>query len=186
MKKIVVGISGASGMPLAIRLLKILKNISDVETHLVITKGGEMTLLQETSMSIKEVCLLADVVYDYHNIGASIASGTFQVDGMIVIPCSMKTVAGIAHGYSDNLLLRACDVMIKEQRKLILVARETPLSPIHLDNLAYLSKLSHVMIMPPVLTYYHLPQTIEDMEIHCIGKLLSPFGIEVNHFQRWK
>lgn len=186
MKRIIVGISGASGLPLAIRLLKVLKELPEIETHLVMTQGGAMTLFQETVMSVDEVHALADVVYDWRNIGASIASGTFQVDGMIVIPCSMKTVAGIAHGYSDNLLLRACDVIIKEQRKLILVARETPLSPIHLDNLAYLSKMPNVMIMPPVLTYYHLPQTIEDMEIHCIGKLLSPFGIELKNFRRWK
>ena len=104
MKKIIVGISGASGMPLAIHLLKELKANPSIETHLVLTKGAEMTILQETKISIKDVYSLADVVYDNHNIGASIASGTFQVDGMIVIPCSMKTVAGIAHGYSDNLL----------------------------------------------------------------------------------
>lgn len=186
MKKIVIGISGASGIPLAICLLKVLRELPDIESHLVMTKGAEMTALQETDMSIKDIHALADVVYDCHDIGASIASGTFQVDGMIVVPCSMKTVAGIAHGYSDNLLLRACDVMIKEQRRLILVARETPLSSIHLDNLTYLSRLPHVMIMPPVLTYYHLPQTIEDMEIHCIGKILSVFGIELKNFQRWK
>ena len=172
MKKIVVGISGASGMRLAIQLLKELKANPNVETHLVLTKGAEITILQETKISIEDVYSLADVVYDNHNIGASIASGTFQVDGMIVIPCSMKTVAGIAHGYSDNLLLRACDVMIKEQRKLILVTRESPLSSIHLDNLAYLSKIHTVMIMPPMLTYYNLPESIEDIERHLIVKFL--------------
>ena len=186
MKKIIVGISGASGMPLAIHLLKELKANPSIETHLVLTKGAEMTILQETKISIEDVYSLADVVYDNHNIGASIASGTFQVDGMIVIPCSMKTVAGIAHGYSDNLLLRACDVMIKEQRKLILVTRESPLSSIHLDNLAYLSKIHTVMIMPPMLTYYNLPESIEDMERHLIGKVLSQFDIEINNFKRWK
>ena len=105
---------------------------------------------------------------------------------MIVVPCSMKTVAGIAQGYSDNLLLRACDVMIKEQRKLILVTRESPLSSIHLANLLSLSQLHHVMIMPPMLTYYNLPQTIEDMERHMIGKMLSQFDIEVPCFKRWQ
>lgn len=186
MKKIVVGISGASGMPLAIRLLKTLQEQKNVEIHLVISRGAEMTILQETNMTIEEVKELADVVYDNENIGASIASGTFETDGMIVIPCAMKTVAGIAHGYSDNLLLRACDVMIKEQRKLILVTRESPLSSIHLDNLSYLSKISNIIIMPPMLTYYNLPQTIEDMEIHLIGKILSQFNLEVKNFKRWQ
>lgn len=186
MKRIVVGLSGASGMPLAIRLLKELHNNNDVEVHLVISRGAEMTIQQECQMSIDEIKQLADVVYDQNNIGASIASGTFQSDGMIVIPCAMKTVAGIAHGYSDNLLLRACDVMIKEQRQLILVTRETPLSPIHLDNLSYLSRLPKVVIMPPMMSYYQCPQTIEDMEIHLIGKILARFDIEVENFKRWK
>lgn len=186
MKRIVVGISGASGMPLAVRLLQELHDNKDVEVHLVITRGAKLTIAQECRTSLDKIEQLADVVYDQSHIGASIASGTFQTDGMIVIPCSMKTVAGIAHGYSDNLLLRACDVMIKEQRQLILVARETPLSPIHLDNLAYLSKLSNIIIMPPMMSYYQCPQTIEDMEIHLIGKILARFDIEVNNFKRWK
>lgn len=114
MKRIVVGLSGASGMPLAVRLLTELHKNNNVEVYLVISRGAEMTIQQECKMSIDEIKELADVVYDQNNIGASIASGTFQSDGMIVIPCAMKTVAGIAHGYSDNLLLRACDVMIKE------------------------------------------------------------------------
>lgn len=186
MKKIVVGMSGASGMPLAVRLLKELKKQSDVETHLVMTKSAELTIVQECQETIEEIKMLADFVYDNQSIGASIASGTFDVTGMIVIPCSMKTVAGIRCGYSDNLLLRACDVMIKEQRPLILVARESPLSAIHLDNLAYLSHLPYVMIMPPMLTYYHLPKTIEDMELHLIGKILSRLNIEIKEFKRWK
>lgn len=186
MKRIVVGISGASGMPLAIHLLKVLRTNPDVETHLVISTGAQMTILQETNMAIADVLALADYVYDNHNVAASIASGTFETAGMIVVPCSMKTVAGIAHGYSDNLLLRSCDVTIKEQRQLILVTRESPLSPIHLENLTCLSRLHHVMIMPPMLTYYNLPQTIEDMEIHMIGKILSQFGIEVDQFKRWQ
>lgn len=185
MKKIVVGLSGASGMPLAIHLLKELKRY-DVEIHLVMSRGAQMTIEQETSLSIDEVKALADVVYDNHNIGASIASGTFDVAGMIVVPCSMKTVAGIAHGYSDNLLLRACDVMIKEKRPLILLTRESPMSSIHLDNLSYLSHIANIVIMPPMLTYYNHPKSIEDMERHFIGKVLSRFGIEIDNFQRWQ
>lgn len=186
MKKIVVGISGASGIPLAVRLLKELQKHPDVETHLVYTFGAVSTIAQECQQTLEEIKALADVVYDNRDIGASIASGTFVVEGMIVIPCSMKTIAGIRSGYTDNLLLRACDVMIKEKRKLILVARESPLSPIHLDNLSYLSHLSSVMIMPPMMTYYQLPQSIEDMEIHIIGKILAQFDMEVDRFQRWK
>ena len=185
MKKIVIGISGASGMPLAYHLLKELKK-HDVEIHLVISNSSLMTIPYECEHSVEDFYNLANVVYDYSNIGASIASGTFQVDGMIIIPCSMKTVAGLAHGYSDNLLLRAGDVMIKEKRKLILVTREAPLSPIHLDNLSYLSKLSNIYIIPPVLSYYNHPQTIEDMETHLIGKILSPFDIHVENFKTWQ
>lgn len=186
MKKIVVGMTGASGMPLAVHLLREMNQHPDIETHLVISSGAEMTIAQECQDSLTEIKKLADVVYDNQNIGSSIASGTFQVDGMIVIPCSMKTIAGIRSGYTDNLLLRACDVMIKEQRPLILIARESPLSAIHLDNLSYLAKIPGIMIMPPMLTYYQLPKTIEDMEIHIIGKILSRFQIELKQFKRWK
>lgn len=186
MKKIVVGISGASGMPLALHLIKVLSLEKNVEVHLVITDGAKKALLEECNMHDEQISRYANITYDIKNIGASIASGTFDVEGMIVIPCTMKTLAGIAHGYSDNLLLRACDVMIKEKRKLILVARETPLSPIHLDNMAYLSRLPQVSILPPVLSYYHHPQTIDEMERHLIGKMLAPFEIEVDGFQRWQ
>lgn len=186
MKRIVVGISGASGMPLAIRLLKELRHHQDVEVHLVMTHSAQVTIAQECHETLEEITALADVVYDNMNIGASIASGTFEVDGMVVIPCSMKTIAGIRSGYTDNLLLRACDVMIKEQRPLILIARESPLSSIHLDNLAYLAKIPGIMIMPPMLTYYQLPKTIDDMEIHIVGKILSRFNITVDQFKRWK
>lgn len=185
-KRIVIGISGASGIPLAIACLKALKKNDNYETHLVITKGSELTIPSETNMTIDEVKALADVFYDNNNLGASIASGTFDTVGMIIVPCSMKTISGIAHGYSDNLLLRASDVTIKEQRKLILVARETPLSPIHLDNLSYLSKLQNVMIMPPMLTYYNNPESIEDMERHIVGKILHQFDIEIDNFKRWE
>lgn len=186
MKKIVVGISGASGVPLAIHLLKQLKALPDVETHLVLTEGAKMTILQESKYRIAEVENLADIIYDNKNIGASIASGTFEVDGMIVIPCSMKTLAGITYGYSDNLLLRACDVQIKEQRTLVLVTRETPLSMIHMKNMLELSKISSIHIMPPMLTYYNHPETIEDMEIHIIGKILKKFQISIPNFKPWK
>jgi len=185
MRRIVVGISGASGMPLAICLLQELRKQPEVEVHLVISYGAEATIAAETSYTIEQIRAMAEVNYDNQNIGGAIASGSFTTEGMIVIPCAMKTIAGVAHGYADNLLLRACDVMIKEKRKLLLVARETPLSPIHLDNLAYLARLQNVMIIPPMLTYYNQPQSVADMEIHLVGKILRQFDIEVNGFKPW-
>ncbi len=183
-KRLVVGMSGASGAALGIGLLEVLREYPDWETHLIMTKGAEKTILQETQHTPPEVMALADVVYDLNNIGASVASGTFKVEGMVVVPCSMKTVAGIATGYSDNLLLRAADVTIKERRKLILVARESPFSPIHLRNMLSLSDMG-VSILPPMLTYYNHPASVEDMTNHMIGKMLNYFGVEYRNFKRW-
>lgn len=181
--RLIVGMSGASGIPIALELLRQLKKKS-VETHLVYTKGAEMTLSQESRLSRKELHAMADVVYDNQNIGAAIASGTFRTAGMIAVPCSMKTVAGIVSGYSDNLLLRAADVTIKERRKLVLVAREAPLSTIHLRNLYEISKLGAVVI-PPVLSYYNHPDSVEACTAHIAGKILDQFGIEGEQFCRW-
>lgn len=185
MKKVVVGLSGASGMPLAIKLLQELKK-HQCEIHLVATKSALMTLKMENNKDAGALKSLCDHYYENDNIGAAIASGTFKNDGMIIVPCSMKTIAGIAHGYSDNLLLRSADVMIKEKRKLVLVIRETPLSAIHLDNMAYLAKLSNLYIMPLVMSYYNKPQSIEDMEYHLIGKILDIFELESDNFKRWQ
>ena len=184
-KRLIIGVSGASGAPLALRLLEELKNVPEVETHLCITKGGEMTIEEECNMSVNQFCAKADAVYDINNIGASIASGTYKTMGMIVCPCSMKTVAGIAHGYSDNLLLRAADVVIKEQRKLVLVTRESPLSKIHLDNMAYLSGLNNVFILPPVISYYSHPKSLEEIEKQIVGRILDRFDIEAG-LKRWE
>ena len=184
MRRIVVGISGGSGIPLAVELLRQLRSIEDVETHLVCTRGGEITAAQESDLSMDEICALADVVYDNKDIGAHIASGTFKTDGMVVVPCSMKTVAGICSGYTDNLLLRAADVTLKERRKLVLVARECPLNTIHLRNMYELSQMG-VEILPPMLTYYNHPKTVEDCTRHIVGKILDRFGIEGEDFRRW-
>lgn len=181
--RFVIGISGASGVPIAVEVLRQLHR-PEIETHLVYTRGAEITLGQETSFSREELNAMADVVYDNSNIGAAIASGTFCTAGMIVVPCSMKTVAGIVSGYSDNLLLRAADVTIKERRKLVLVARETPLSTIHLRNLYELSRMGAVII-PPVLSYYNHPDSVEACTAHIAGKVLDQFGIEAEHFCRW-
>lgn len=183
-KRLVIGMSGASGAILGIEVLKILRDNPEWETHLVISRGAEETILQETNYKIADVMALAHKAYNIKDIGESIASGTFKTEGMIVVPCSMKTVAGIASGYSDNLLLRAADVTIKEGRKLVLVAREAPLSRIHLKNMLTLSELGAIII-PPMVTYYNKPTTLEDMNRHIIGKVLDRFGIEVDGFKRW-
>lgn len=183
--RIIVGISGASGIPLTIELLRQLQNQELVEIHLVYSKAAELTLRQETKLTLEELCDMADVVYDNENIGATLASGSFQTKGMIILPCSMKTVAGIACGYSDNLLLRAADVILKERRKLILGVRECPLSPIHLENMYKLSSMGAV-IMPLVLSFYNNPDSLNDCVKHMVGKLLDQLEIEGEAFTRWK
>ncbi len=174
-RRLVVGISGASGAPLAVETLRALRAVG-VESHLVVSRSGELTLAQETGMTVKELESLAHTVYYNGDVGAAIASGTFRTMGMLVVPCSMKTAAGICSGYSDSLLLRSADVTLKEGRPLVLCARETPLSPIHLRNLYDLSRLG-ARVVPPMLTYYTNPRTAEDMTRHTVGKLLDQFGI---------
>ncbi len=184
-KRLVIGASGASGAPLLIQCLQLLQKKEEIETHLIVTAGAEETIRQETEYSVDEVKALADVVYDNRDIGAGPASGTFETMGMVVVPCSMKTVAGIHSGYSDNLLLRAADVTMKEQRKLILVARESPLGQIHLRNLYELSQVQGVKILPPMLSYYHIPDTLQSMTLHMACKILDAAGIDCREFKRW-
>ena len=179
--RLIIGISGASGVVMGYALLKALR-AAEVETHLVVTEAAERTLACETSLKAEDLKGLADAFYDPRDMAARIASGSFVTDGMIVVPCSMKSVAGIANGFSDNLLLRAADVCVKEKRPLVLAARETPLSPIHLRNLQTLAGLPKVWIMPPMMTWYMKPQSIEEMEHHLVAKMLAPFGIEVPAF----
>ena len=181
-KRLIIGISGASGAPMAVALLNALKE-TDIKSHLIITRGGEMTLQQECGL--ESFAGLADVLYDNQNLGAPPSSGSFQTVGMVVVPCSMKTVAGINSGYSDNLLLRSADVTLKEHRKLVLVARECPLSTIHLRNLYELSQMGAV-ILPPMLTYYQNPKTADDMTNHIVGKILDQFGIDAPGYHRWE
>lgn len=183
-KRLIVGMSGASGAILGIEILKVLKGNPEWEAHLVISKGAEETILLETEYKPAEVADMAHKAYRIGDIGGNIASGTFKTEGMVIVPCSMKSVAGIASGYSDNLLLRAADVTIKEKRKLVLVTRECPLSIVHLRNMLLLSELGAV-IMPPVLGFYNNPHSIEDLNMHIIGKILDQFGIDYNKFRRW-
>ena len=185
-ERLIVGISGASGAPIAVELLRRLrKNHPEIETHLVITRGGAMTLAQETDTTLDELRSLVCVCHENDAIGASIASGSFKTKGMVVAPCSMKTTAGIVSGYSDNLLLRAADACLKEGRKLVLCARESPLSTIHLRNLYELSRMGAV-ILPPMLTYYQQPEQVEDMTRHIVGRLLDQFGLDCPGFRRWE
>ena len=178
-RRIVVGVSGASGAALGLECLKCLRQ-AGAESALVVTRGGEITIEQELGMTLDEFAAHADVVYDNKNIGAAIASGTYPVDGMIVAPCSMKT-----SGYSDNLLLRAADVQMKEQRRLVLMVRETPFSAIHVDNMARLARVPGVMLMPPMLTFYNGPATLDDAVHHIAAKALEAVGVSCANYKRW-
>ena len=183
-KRVVIGMSGASGAILGIEALRIFRELGGYETHLIVSTGAKLTIALETGATLDEVRGLADVVHDNANLGAAVASGSFRTMGMLVVPCSMKTVAGIAHGFSDNLLLRAADVMLKEGRPLVLMPRETPLSIIHLRNLLAAAEAG-AAIVPPMITHYHGPTSIADMNRHLLGKALGRMGIDLPGMRRW-
>lgn len=184
-KRILVASTGASGQPLLIKCLEIIREQPEFESWLIMSDGAKLTLAQETDIPLDQVEAMADHVLTPDEIGAAPASGSFQMEGMLIVPCSMKTAAGIAAGYAENLILRAADVTIKEQRTLVLAARETPLSPIHLRNLKELSSIPGVRIVPPMMTFYHKPKTIDEMTYHIAARLLEPFGIEAKEYRRW-
>ncbi len=183
MKRIVVGISGASGVIYGIRLLKVLKEI-EWETHLVISEAAKQNILLETSLTVKEVEDLADKVYDPKNQAAAISSGSFKTSGMVIVPCAIKTLSGVAHSFNENLLIRAADVTLKERRRLILVVRETPL---HKGHLALMQKVADLggIILPPVPAFYINPKSIEDLIDHTIGKILDIMEIDHTLYKRW-
>ena len=185
MKRLVVGITGASGVLMGVGCLQALGAMPGVECHLVMTEGAERTFGCETEFCPEEVRAMADVAYDIDDMGAPISSGSFSMDGMIVMPCSMKTVAGIVSGFSENLLLRAADVCLKEGRKLVLVPREMPLSRIHLRNLKEAADCG-CTIIPPMLTFYNGADTVEKQVQHIIGKVFMQFGMEYGAFRPWK
>ena len=166
-KRIVVAATGASGLPILKMCLQIIREDSDYESILILSDSAKITLQQETKDTVEEI------------------EGSFRTEGMLIVPCSMKTVAGIHSGYADNLILRAADVTIKEQRTLVLAARETPLSAIHLRNLSELATIPGVRIIPPMMTFYHQPENIEEMTYHIAAKLVEPFGIEAREYRRW-
>lgn len=182
-KALVVGISGSSGVLLGIKLLEFLWSINH-ETHLIITSTAERIIAHETEYEVADVKKLAMRTYENSDLFAPTASGSFKTEGMVIIPCSMKTLAGITSGYSDNLLLRSADVCLKERRKLVLVPRETPLSLIHIENMAKVTKAGAV-VLPPMLSFYTKPKSIEDMINYILGKVLDVVGIENKLYERW-
>ena len=176
--------SGSTGAIYGVRLLDVLSQMEDVETHLVMTKAAKMTLQIETDYTVKEVEAMADVVHDISNVGASISSGSFRTAGMIVAPCSIKSMSSIAHSLGGDLLTRAADVVMKERKKLVILVRETPLHTGHLEIMASLSKIGAV-IMPPVPAFYHRPKTLDDIINQTVSRALDQFEIETDLFQRW-
>ena len=182
--RIVVGITGASGAIYGVRLLEVLADRSDVETHLLISPPAERVLRHETTRTPEEVASLADSYYAYDDLFASLASGSFLTDGMVVVPCSMKTLSAIAHSHADNLLARAADVTLKELRRLVLVVRETPLHVGHLELMAQAARLGAV-ILPPVPAFYHHPETVAEVVDHTVGRILDMFRIEHALTPRW-
>lgn len=182
--RLIIGITGASAPHLAIHLLRALRLLGTVQTHLVMSRAAHRTIELETDLRPADVIELADVYHQRGDIAASIASGSFLTSGMVVIPCSMKTLAGIAHGYSDDLLTRAADVCLKERRRVVLVPRETPLNLVHLRNLVTVTEIGAI-VLPPVPAFYHQPRSVDDILAHLSGKVLDQFGIEHDLFRRW-
>lgn len=184
MKKIVVGITGASGSVYAVRLIDVLRE-QGIEVHVVITDSGQRVLDYECGVTMEELSQRVDVLYPNTDVGAAIASGSFRIDAMVILPCSMKTAGAIAHGVTDDLLTRAADVTLKEGRRLLLVPRETPMHEIHLENLLRLARAGAV-VMPAAPGFYHRPETLDDLVNMMVGKILDRLGIEAELFTRWR
>ncbi|MGE4657559.1 MAG: UbiX family flavin prenyltransferase [Gammaproteobacteria bacterium] len=184
MRRLIVGISGASGVIYGIRLIELLQAQENIETHLVMSETGKMNVGLETDYTVKEVEVLADIVHRNNNLAASISSGSFHTDGMIVAPCSMKTLSAIVSSYSNNLLLRAADVVLKERRKLVLMPREAPLHVGHC-RLLYEAAQMGAVIAPPMPAFYNRPGTVEDIVNHSVGRVLDLFDVESGVVRRW-
>ncbi|AJB82692.1 UbiX family flavin prenyltransferase [Enterobacter cloacae complex sp. IR53043] len=187
MKRLIVGISGASGAIYGVRLLQVLRDVADVETHLVMSQAARQTLSLETDLSLRDVQALSDVVHDARDIAASISSGSFKTAGMVILPCSIKTLSGIVNSYTDTLVTRAADVVLKERRPLVLCVRETPLHLGHLRLMTQAAELGAV-IMPPVPAFYHRPQTLDDVINQTVNRVLDQFDIDLPEdlFTRWQ
>ncbi|MER3400736.1 MAG: 3-octaprenyl-4-hydroxybenzoate carboxy-lyase [Thermoflexus sp.] len=184
-RRLIVGISGASGVIYGIRLLEVLRSNPEIETHLVLSPAARQTIVQETDYTVRQVLDLADVVHPFHDVGAAIASGSFQTMGMVIIPCSIKTLGAIVSGYTADLMSRAADVTLKEGRPLVLVVRETPLHLGHLDLMRRAARMGAV-IMPPVPAFYGRPRTLQDLIDQTVGRVLLRLGIENDLYARWK
>ncbi len=184
-KRIIVGISGASGPIYGIRILECLKENTNIETHLILSPSAAQTIAAETDYALDDVRNLADIVHSFKDIGASISSGSFRTEGMIIAPCSIKTLAGVANCFSDNLITRAADVCLKEGRKVGLMVRETPLHQGHLELMVKAAQFG-CLIMPPVPAFYHRPASINDIINQTVGRALDQFGIETGTVHRWK
>jgi flavin prenyltransferase len=183
-KRIVVAISGASGAVYGVRLLQMLRGLEGVQTHLTVSDAGWLNIQQELEMPRAEVQALADVFYPVRDVGAAIASGSFQCDGMVIAPCSMRTLAAVALGLSDNLITRAADVMLKERRRLILMVRETPLNLAHLRNMTSVTEMGGI-VFPPVPSFYHRPQSIAEMVGHSVSRVVDLLGLPQTQAPRW-
>ena len=183
MSGIIVGITGATGVIYGVRAIEALSAMG-VETHLVVTQSAAKNLALETDYTVEHVKSMASVVYDVDDVGAAIASGSFKVDGMVVVPCSIKTLSGIAHSFNYNLLIRAADVTLKERRRLVLAVRETPLHEGHLELMTKVTRMGAV-IMPPVPAFYHMPRSIDDLICQTVGKMLDLFSLDGHLFRRW-
>ena|SRR5688572_20895150 len=181
--KIIVGITGATGAIYGVRILERLRE-AGAETHLVISRWGARTLLHETPYSREQVESLASVAYAPGDMGAAISSGSFRTDGMVIAPCSAKTLAAVAHGFGENLVHRAADVILKERRRLVLVVREAPLSDIHLENMLKLSRMGAV-VLPPMPAFYNRPRTVDDIVDHTVSRVLDQFGLDAGGSERW-
>lgn len=185
-KRIIVAITGASGVAYGVRLLQALRDIGGCESHLILSAAGALTAQQEMDMSRADIAALADVVHSPRDIAASVSSGSFVTAGMVVAPCSMKTLASIAHGLADNLVSRAADVVLKERRRLVLLARETPLNLAHLRNMTAVTEMGGV-ICPPVPAFYNRPTTLDDIVNHTVARVLDLFDLEHSApLQRWQ
>lgn len=187
MKRLIVGISGASGAIYGVRLLQVLQQVPEVETHFIMSNAARQTLALETDYSLRDVQALADIVHDARDIAATISSGSFKTHGMVILPCSIKTLSGIVHSYTDGLLTRAADVVLKERRRLVLCVRETPLHLGHLRLMTQAAELGAI-IMPPVPAFYHRPQTLEDVIDQTVNRVLDQFDIDLPQdlFTRWQ
>lgn len=184
-KRLIVAITGATGALYGVRLLQVLKAMPAVETHLMISEAGVLNVHQELDMSRKDVEAFADVVHNTRDVGATIASGSFTSDGMIVAPCSMRTLAAVAHGLSDNLITRAADVVLKERRRLVLMVRETPFNLAHLRNMTSVTEMGGI-IYPPLPALYHRPETIAEMVDHTLARVLDLFSVTHDIAPRWQ